>query len=444
MVRYNVLIIGAGISGIGAAKLAKHMNYNVRLSSKGRILKSNKKLLNDLGILFEEGQHTNSNLNWANLIIKSPGVSPKIPLLKEAQLIKIPIISEIEFAYRHTKSNIIAITGTNGKTTTAMLLFHILCKAGLKVALAGNIGNSFSESIIKKADYYVLELSSFQLENIVQFKPNISVILNIEKDHLDRYDNNFQHYIKTKMKIQMNQDTHDSFIYFKNDSNIQPYLNKIKANKYAFSNLKKDLHYGGWLEKDQIIINTIKNKFTMTIHDLALQGTHNLYNSMAAGIAASAMGIKNEIIKKSLSDFKGIEHRLEFVAKIAGVNFINDSKATNCNSVYYALESTSSPIIWICGGVDKGNDYSILKKLVSDKVKAVVVLGNNVNKIENNFNKYVDTIIKTKSMEIAVKNSFDIADAGDTVLLSPACSSFDLFANYEDRGRSFKTCVLSI
>ena len=444
MNRVHILIIGAGISGLGAAKLAKHLDYDVRVTSNDLISKSNKKLLKELNVEFEEGQHSLSNLDWTNLIIKSPGVSPDIFLLKSARKRGISIISEVEFAYRNTNAKILAITGTNGKTTTASLLSYIMKNANLNVALVGNIGISFSETIIDdKFDYYVLELSSFQLEDISDFKPHIAILLNIEKDHLDRYNNDFDFYIKTKMKIHMNQDSENSFIYFLNDKNIENHLHDISAIKYPFGEFNTN-KYGGFFLNDKIIIKTIKNNFTMTIHNLALQGRHNFYNSMAASIAASAMGIKKEIIKNSLSDFKGVEHRLEFVGKVAGVDFINDSKATNCNSVYYALETMTAPIVWICGGVDKGNDYDILKDLVKEKVKSIVFLGKNSNKIISNFNDSVETIIASSIMEDAVQKAFKLADAGDTVLLSPACSSFDLFQNYEHRGRLFKNAVLSI
>ena len=440
----NILIIGLGISGLGAAKLAKHLKHNVRISSKGLIAESDKNILNQLGIDFEEGVNSLSYLTWTDLIIKSPGVPPNIPLLESARIEGVTIISEIEFAYRHTNARIIAITGTNGKTTTTKILWHILKNASLNVGLAGNIGISFSETIINNNfDYYVLELSSFQLEDIIDFKPHIAILLNIEKDHLDRYNNDFDHYIKTKMKIHMNQDENDSFIYSSNDEHIQSSLKDIASIQYPFGDFNQN-KYGGFLTNDKIIIKTIKNNFTMTIHNLALQGKHNFYNSMAASIAASAMGIKNDIIKKSLSNFRGVEHRLEFVGKVAGVNFINDSKATNCNSVYYALETTHAPIVWICGGVDKGNEYNILKDLVDEKVKSIVFLGKNSKKIVSNFNDSVNSIIETENMEDAVSQAFKLADAGDTVLLSPACSSFDLFQNYEHRGRLFKNSVLSI
>ncbi len=442
----NILIIGSGVSGLGAAQLARKLNYNVRVTSKDAIGECEKNIFSDLSIEFEEYMHSKSNIHWADLIVKSPGIASDTTFLKQVKKEGVLIISEIEFAYRNTDANIIAITGTNGKTTTSTLLWHILNNAGLNVGLVGNIGYSFSESVMNdKYDYYVLEVSSFQLEDIYDFKPNVSIILNIAEDHLDRYNQKIDDYISAKMKITMNQDSVDSFIYFSDDNNINNKLSSIKSKKYPFSCDKKNHNQlGAWINNNQIIIKTIKNHFTMTIHNLALQGTHNIYNSMAASIAASAIGIKDEIIKKSLYDFRGIEHRLEFVSRVAGVSFINDSKATNCNAVYYALETATSPIIWICGGVDKGNDYSILKDLVQRKVKAIIIIGKNGKKISNSFQKDVDTIVEVNNMEKAVKTSFEVADAADTVLLSPACSSFDLFKNYEERGRAFKNAVLSI
>ncbi len=444
MIAKNILIIGAGITGVGAAKLGRKLNYNVRVISNTLISSINQKLFQSIGVEFVE-DNSLSHLEWTDIIIKSPGVPPDLELLKKAKLSKIPIISEIEFAFRHTDSKIIAITGTNGKTTTSMLLQHILNNAGMNVTLAGNIGVSFSESIIQnQSEYYILELSSFQLEDVIEFKPEISILLNIDKDHLDRYCNHSA-YVNAKMNIQINQNLEDAFIYFNNDQYVRPYLESIKARKYSFGDVYYGKsRYGAWLQNDKITINTIKNNFTMTIHNLALQGTHNIYNSMAASIAASTIGIKNETIKQSLSSFKGVEHRLEHVCNVAGVTFINDSKATNCNSVYYALESIHSPIIWVCGGIDKGNDYSVLKDLVSSKVKAIVILGKQGQEIHKQFQGSVDHILDTCNMQEAVDQSFNIADAGDTVLLSPSCASFDLFKNYEDRGRAFKSCVLSI
>ncbi|MAZ57960.1 MAG: UDP-N-acetylmuramoyl-L-alanine--D-glutamate ligase [Flavobacteriales bacterium] len=441
----NVLIVGGGISGVGAAKLANKLNYNICVTSTKKIDKKYRNVLIELGAQIEEGLQKIEQLKQIDLIIKSPGVPQNIDLLNNARKQDIPIISEMEFAYSHTDSKIIAVTGTNGKTTTSSMLFHILSEAGFSVALVGNIGKSFSESIVENiVDHYVVEVSSFQLEDIIQFKPDISIILNLTKDHLDRYDN-FQDYIDTKLKIQMNQSESDLFIYFSKDKNIRPYLEKIKSQQYSFGDSKPVYtSYGAWIEKDKIIINTKKNNFNMTIHNLALQGTHNIYNSMAASIAATSLGIKDNVIKKSLANFKGVEHRLEFVAKVSGVNFINDSKATNCNAVYYALDSVHSPIIWICGGIDKGNNYTPLKKFVEDKVKSIVYLGNNPKKIESAFKSSVQDIVVVNTMKDAVRASYLNADAGDTVLLSPACASFDLFASYEERGHAFKSSVLEI
>jgi len=445
MTNKNVLIIGCGISGFGAAKLSAHMSNKTFVTSIEEIDTYKQKVLSDLDIDFEDGIHSNLNLSIFDFIIKSPGVPGDIPLLINARELSIPVISEIEFASRFTSAKIIAITGTNGKTTTSKLTYHILKSAGLKVDLVGNIGKSFSESILRdKYDYFVLELSSFQLDDIKTFRPFISVILNISKDHLNRYENNFQKYIEAKLKIKMNQSHEDIFIYFNKDHHIKNSINDVKPITYEFGDSLMQNQYGGFLKRNTIFIKTIKTNFTMTIHNLALQGTHNFYNSMAASIAATSIGIKDHVIKKSLSNFQGLEHRLEFVAKVCGVDFINDSKATNCNSVYYALETINSPIIWICGGIDKGNDYSQLKKLVESKVKTIIFLGKDSSKIQSNFKTVVEDIFVTDSMKKDVEHSFSIADSGDKVLLSPACASFDLFKNYEERGDVFKSCVLEI
>jgi len=446
MNKKNVLIVGGGISGVGAAKLAHKLDYNIFITSTNKIDQNHRVILLDLGVQIEEGVNTSEQLKQIDLIIKSPGVPQKIELLNNARQQNIPIISEIEFASLYTNSKIIAVTGTNGKTTTSSMIFHILSEAGVSVDLVGNIGRSFSQSVVENpVDNYVVEVSSFQLEDIIQFKPDVSIILNLNKDHLNRYDNNFQKYIDTKLKIQMNQSESDVFIYFSKDKNITDYLENIKPQKYPFADLKP-LHtrYGGWIEKDKIIINTTKKKFNMTIHNLALQGTHNIYNSMAASIAATSIGIKDSVIKKALANFKGVEHRLEFVAKVSGVNFINDSKATNCNAVYYALDSINTPIIWICGGVDKGNNYAPLKRFVAEKVKSIVYLGGTPKKIESAFKSTVQDFTVVNTMKEAVRYAHINANVGDTVLLSPACASFDLFANYEERGHAFKSSVLEI
>ncbi|MAQ47851.1 MAG: UDP-N-acetylmuramoyl-L-alanine--D-glutamate ligase [Flavobacteriales bacterium] len=446
MRREKVIIVGGGISGLGAAKLAVHQGYNTFVSNNTYLDQEIRNSLLDLGVILEEGSHNISMLDNTTLIVKSPGVPTDIPFLIEAKKRSIHIISEIEFAYMFTQSHIIAITGTNGKTTTATLLSHILKSAGFNVCLAGNMGKSFSECVLENHySHYVLELSSFQLDDIKTFKPDIAILLNINRDHLDRYDHDIHKYINSKLKIQMNQTEEDKFIYFSQDSHIDPHLLTIKAEKYSFGKTNiLATKQGAWIQDNKIIINTIKNNFTMTIHNLALQGTHNIYNSMAASIAASTLGIKNEMIKKSLSDFQGVEHRLEFVGKVSGVKYINDSKATNCNAVYYALDSIASPIIWICGGVDKGNNYDVLKDLVSNKVKSIICLGNNTASIESSFKSIVSNIFTVNTMQEAVRCSHSNADVGDTVLLSPACASFDLFKNYEERGHVFKSCVLEI
>ena len=442
----KLIVIGGGISGLGAARLAVHKGYNTFLSDNDYLDQDIKNSLLNLSVVLNEGGHNISMLNNADLIVKSPGVPPDIPFLLEAKKQSIQIISEIEFGYMFTQSHIIAITGTNGKTTTATLLWYILKSAGVNVCLAGNIGKSFSECVFENNySHYVLELSSFQLDDIKTFRPDISILLNINKDHLNRYENDMQNYINSKLKIQMNQTEKDKFIYFSHDSHISPYLNTIKAEKYSFGNTNiLSPKKGAWIQDNKIIINTIKNNFTMTIHNLALQGTHNIYNSMAASIAATHMRIKDDIIKKCLSDFKGVEHRLEFVSNVNGVEFINDSKATNCNSAFYALETMNNPVIWICGGVDKGNDYSELKKLVKNKVRIIIFIGKDPAKISRNFKDITDDIVISDSMHDAVNKSYSLANTGDTVLLSPACASFDLFKNYEHRGQLFKSAVLSI
>ena len=442
----KTLIIGGGISGIGAAKLAVSKGYTTYLSSLSSLSKANRTYLVNLGVNIEEGRHSFQDLNSLSFIVKSPGVPISIPFLLEAKKNNVSIISEIEFASMFTDAHITAITGTNGKTTTSTLLYHIMQSSGFNVDLAGNIGKSFSESVLEnKYTHYVLELSSFQLDNIVRFKPDIAILLNIDEDHLDRYQNDFQKYLVSKFKIQMNQNEENAFIYFSDDPHIRTHLQNVKATKYPFGNQKlQECQSGAWCYEKKIIIQTIKNHFTMTIHNLALQGSHNLYNSMAASIAATNLGIKNSIIQQSLSNFKGLEHRLEYVGKVAGIKFINDSKATNCNSVYYAMESVSSPIIWICGGVDKGNNYSILNNLVDKKVKSIIYLGKNPKKIQNAFNDLVEDFLVVNNMKAAVNYSYQNAQPGDTVLLSPACASFDLFKNYEERGNVFKSCVLEI
>ncbi len=446
MNKSKIIIIGGGISGVGAAKLAVSLGLETTISSLSYFDIKTKSKLIFLGIKIEEGKHSTSLLTKNCTVVKSPGVTDSIPFLKFARREKVPIISEIEFAYQFSNAKIIAITGTNGKTTTSKLIYDILKNAGLNVCLAGNIGTSFSESLINtNYSHFVLEVSSFQLDNIINFKPDISVILNVSSDHLDRYKN-FKNYLESKFRIQRNQTIDDKLIFSKDDKNLTGIINNTKAKIYSFGkNPNKNKSEGAWIEKNQTItININKTKFTMTIHNLALQGTHNLYNSMAASIAASAMGIKKNIIKESLSSFKGIDHRLEFVGKVSGVNYVNDSKATNCNAAYFALDSIKSPIIWICGGVDKGNDYSVLNELVDKKVKSIIYLGKDSTKIRSNFEDLVHSFNEFKRMKDAVNRAHIEAKVGDTVLLSPACSSFDLFKDFMQRGDEFKKCVLEI
>ncbi len=429
---------------MGAVELAHQNNYLIKLTTLNIVAESQKKRLNSFGVILEEGQHSVEFMLGSELIIKSPGVPSDIPIILAAKNLKIPIISEIEFAYNFINSRIIAITGTNGKTTTASLLNYMFKESGKKVCLAGNIGVSLSRMVASDTfDYYILELSSFQLEDIRQFKPNISIILNIEADHLDRYDN-IRDYSDAKMKIVQNQSSEDLCVYFNQDQNILPYLKQIKANTCSFGRNRLNGQCGAWINNNQLVIKTLKKTINMTIHNLALQGYHNYYNSMAASIAATHMRIKDDIIKKCLSDFKGVEHRLEFVSNVNGVEFINDSKATNCNSAFYALETMNNPVIWICGGVDKGNDYSELKKLVKNKVRIIIFIGKDPAKISRNFKDITDDIVISDSMHDAVNKSYSLANTGDTVLLSPACASFDLFKNYEHRGQLFKSAVLSI
>lgn len=437
----RLVILGGGESGIGAAILGKKQNFDVFLSDKGIIKKEYKDILLDKKILFEEQQHTDEKILNADWIIKSPGIPKKASIIKKIQEKGITISSEIEFASRYTSSILIAITGSNGKTTTTSLTYEIFKKAGFNVGLAGNIGKSFAWQVAEENyEYYILEISSFQLDNIQNFKPHIAMVLNLSPDHLDQYDYKYQNYINSKFKITQNQDEKDYFIYNLDDEITQKWLqnNHTKAHLLPFS-LKEKVEKGAYSDQKNIYITTnTEDALKMKIEDLALIGKHNVANSMAAGIAGKISKIKNEFIKQSLADFEAVEHRLEFVLKINGINFINDSKATNVNSVYYALESMKSPVIWIVGGTDKGNDYSELIPFVKQKVKAIVCLGLDNEKIINTFKDIIPNIAETHSMKDAVNASYLYGKKGDTVLLSPACASFDLFKNYEDRGIQFK------
>ncbi len=444
MSKNKIVILGAGESGVGAAVLAKVKGFDVFVSDKGKIEKKYKNVLSQYDIEFEEGKHSEKLILQAEEVIKSPGIPDNVPVIKSLVQKGIKIISEIEFAGRYTNAKKICITGSNGKTTTTLLIHHILKNAGLNAGLAGNVGQSFAMQVAtKNYDYYVLEISSFQLDGMYEFKADIAVILNITPDHLDRYNYNFQNYTDSKFRIIQNQTSDDVFIYCMDDKVIIDEISKRKilSKTYPFTIQKKISNEGAYLSENNIIINIKPTRFIMTLEELALQGKHNTYDSMAAGISARLLDIRKDTIKQCLSDFQNVEHRLEYVATIHGIEFINDSKATNINSVWYALESMDRPVIWIAGGIDKGNDYNILKGMVRKKVKAIVCLGVENKKIYNAFADDVETIVETTSASDAVKTAFNLAEKNEIVLLSPACASFDLFNNYEDRGKKFKKAV---
>jgi len=441
-----IVVLGAGESGTGAALLAQKKGFAVFVSDFGPVADQYKKELGQAGIPFEENQHTEDRILKAAEVIKSPGIPDKAPIIKKLIEKNIPIISEIEFAARYTSAKLICITGSNGKTTTTMLTYHILQNAGLNVGLAGNIGKSFAKQVaFDDFEYYVLEISSFMLDNMYSFKADIAVLLNITPDHLDRYDYKMENYSDSKFRVIQNQQQEDVFIYCADDEEIKKGLaeRRINSKAYPFS-IEKTLEQGAFLQGDQIIINlhhTNQESLTMSINDLALQGKHNIYNSMASGIVAKVLELRNETIRESMGSFTNIEHRLEHVAKISGIDFINDSKATNVNSTWYALESMPGDVVLILGGVDKGNDYGMLKDLVKSKVKSIVCLGKDNKRIHEAFENDVEVIVNTFSANEAVQIAYHLAKKGDTVLLSPACASFDLFKNYEDRGNQFKKAV---
>lgn len=441
-----VAILGAGESGVGAAILAQKKGYDVFVSDLGKIKEKYKNVLSNYTIDFEEGQHTEEKILGAELVIKSPGIPETAPLVKKITDQNTPVISEIEFGGRFSLAKTICITGSNGKTTTAMLTYHILKNAGVNVGLAGNVGKSFAWQVAEENfEVYVIELSSFQLDGMYKFKADVAVLMNITPDHLDRYGYNMQHYIDSKFRILQNQIASDYFIYCADDEIIQKEIQKrnIKPVQLPFG-LEEAAVPGAGVRDNRIIINFNQNQFSMSILDLSLHGKHNTYNSMAAGIASMVFKIKDEQLRESLSDFTGVEHRLERFLKVHGIEFINDSKATNVNSSWYALESVHKPVVWIAGGVDKGNDYSMLQGLVANKVKAIVCLGKSNKKLHEAFTDCVADIVDAASMEEAVKAAYYLARNGDTVLLSPACASFDLFENYEDRGNQFKKEVRNL
>ncbi len=442
----KAVILGAGESGTGSAVLAKKQGYKVFVSDKGIIKEQYKKTLREQDILFEEEKHTADKILKADEIIKSPGIPENAGIVKQAVANKIPVISEIEFAGRFTNAFTICITGSNGKTTTTKLTYYILKNAGLKVGLAGNVGNSFALQVAtENYDYYVIELSSFQLDGIYHFKPDVAVLLNITPDHLDRYDHKLENYVKSKFRILQNLTKNNLLIYNADDeiTNLEMQKRSTPAAKATFS-IQYKQEQGAYIENETLTINYKNNPYTMAINDLALRGKHNAYNSMAAGIAAKALDIRKDIIRESLTNFQGVEHRLEDVLKIHGIKFINDSKATNVNSTWYALESMPENVIWIAGGLDKGNDYSSLLDLVKQKVKAIICLGIDNQKIHDSFKDIVETIVDTKTADEAVRTAYYIGKKGDTVLLSPACASFDLFENYEERGNQFKKAVKNL
>ena len=446
----KLVVLGAGESGVGTAILGKIKNYDVFVSDFGTIAQKYKDVLLHNKIQFEEGKHTESNILKTDLVVKSPGIPETAPLIVALRKKRVKIVSEIEFAAGFTSAKIIAITGSNGKTTTSLLTYHILKKAGLNVGLAGNIGHSFALQVAQeKHDYYVLEISSFQLDDIEKFKPNIAVITNISEDHLDRYDYKMENYVASKMRITENQKESDYLIYDADDSYLKTEIKNVKAQLLPFvvennSNEYLNDRSGAQLKNNQIIIKIKDTKYTMEKSILTLTGKHNVKNAMAAAMTATLLKVRKETIRESLADFEGAEHRLEKVLKIQGVEYINDSKATNVNATFYALECMDNPTIWIVGGVDKGNDYTTLLPMVREHVKAIICLGIDNKKLLETFSNVVDFIIETAGMEEAVKVAHKLAEENDNVLLSPACASFDLFDNYEDRGRKFKQAVRNL
>ncbi|HNX87468.1 MAG TPA: UDP-N-acetylmuramoyl-L-alanine--D-glutamate ligase, partial [Paludibacteraceae bacterium] len=435
-----------GESGAGAAVLGKKQGYDVFVSDMGEIKPEYKKLLDDHEIKWEEKKHTEELILQADEVIKSPGIPDKAPIIQKLKAQHTPIISEIEFAGRYTDAKMICITGSNGKTTTTMLIYHILKNSGLNVGLAGNVGNSLALQVAENSyDYYVLELSSFQLDGMTEFKADVAILLNITPDHLDRYNYEFQNYIDSKFRIIQNQTEKDAFIFWNDDPVIREELKKrdIHATLFPFS-LQREEKTKAFIENEQLIIKTLNTIFSMPANELSLKGMHNTFNSMAAGLAASIVNIRKENIRQSLQDFQGVEHRLEYVATVKNIKFINDSKATNVNSCWYALQSMKTPVILILGGTDKGNDYTEIEELVREKVSGLIFLGVDNSKLHNFFDGKIERIKDVNSMEECVKEAYNMAKPGDTVLLSPCCASFDLFKNYEDRGKQFKICVRNL
>ena len=442
----RLVILGGGESGIGTAILGKKKGYEIFVSDKGKIKDKYIKVLEHFEIDWEEEQHTEHKILNADLVMKSPGIPDKVPLVVKLKEKGIPVISEIEFASKYTDATLIGITGSNGKTTTTMLTNHILKSAGLSVGMAGNIGDSYAKMVAENNfEYYVLEISSFQLDGIVDFKPHIAILTNISPDHLDRYEYTYEKYIASKFRIAENQTEADYLIYDADDKDLNDWLRShpVKSKLVPFS-IEKEISEGAYSTDENIQITINNDTLKMTTDSLALEGKHNLKNTMAASTAAKLIGIRKETIRQSVANFQGAEHRLEKVLKIHHVEYINDSKATNVNATYYALESMKTPTVWIVGGVDKGNDYMSLMPFVREKVKAIICLGKDNSKIIDAFGNVIDLIVETYAMDEAIKVAYKIAERGDTVLLSPACASFDLFENYEDRGNQFKAAVKNL
>ncbi|NGF55028.1 UDP-N-acetylmuramoyl-L-alanine--D-glutamate ligase [Parapedobacter sp. SGR-10] len=444
----RLVILGAGESGVGAAILGKDKSFDVFVSDMGMIAEAYRVQLEQEGILFEMGKHTEEQILNADLVVKSPGIPEKAPLIKKLREKGTPVISEIEFAAQYTDAKLICITGSNGKSTTTMLTYYMFQKAGVNVGLAGNIGKSFALQVAREQfDVYILEMSSFMLDDMYHFRADVAVLLNITPDHLDRYDYDMEKYVNSKFRIIQNQRSSDYFIYCADDEETMKALPRFdsKATQLPMSQ-KKILAQGASLDKDHNIIIHIPNReaFAMNIEELSLQGKHNTYNNMASGLVAKAQELRNETMKESMGSYVNIAHRLEHVAYIGGVNYINDSKATNVNSVWYALESFSPDIILLLGGVDKGNDYEMLRDLVRQKVKAIICIGKDTSRIHDALEEEVEVIVNSASMEDAVRIASHLAKKGDTVLLSPACASFDWFKNYEERGDKFKEAVMAL
>jgi UDP-N-acetylmuramoylalanine--D-glutamate ligase len=443
----RMVILGAGESGVGAAVLANIQGYDVFVSDGGALQESYRQELDQNGIRYEEGKHSSEEILSADEIMKSPGIPEKNELVKKIRAQGIPVISEIELAYRYKgDGKIIGVTGSNGKTTTTAMTYHICKQGGLDCALVGNIGYSFARQVARqKKSWYVVEISSFQLDDIHQFRPDVAILTNITEDHLDRYDYQFEKYINSKFRIVMNQTNDDYFIYCQDDPVIAKYLNQFSfhSNPLPFT-MQHELNQGGFIRNGHMHIQAGSERIEMSIYDFALKGIHNQYNTMAASIAAATVGIRKDKIREAIQSFEALEHRMEYVSTVRGVEFINDSKATNVNSTWFALESMTKPVVLILGGIDKGNDYSLLRELVREKVKAIVCMGVDNRKIHEAFHDDVSVMVNTGGALEAVLAAFHFANKGDVVLLSPACASFDLFKNYEDRGKQFKQAVMDL